>query len=205
MRWRLLIIVFVLLLTVGCGFGLLDMEKESIPPLKKQTMHVQNSSFEIDIPFELQSIELTNLKGYEYYFNQYIGKTGSNKDVWIMILGASFNKERIEQDSGQPFTPDLDGGLSMAIESMKKKSLNIKEVKIDNRKGIVLNGMNGWEINGSFIHADRKKPPTQPSSYFRGVAFSKGADAWSVLVGCQKGDNVGEKLINMIVNSIRVK
>lgn len=205
MRWRFLIIVFVLFFTVGCGFGLLNMEKESIPPLKKQTIHVHNSSFEIDIPFELQNMELTDIKGYEYYINQYIGKSGSNKDVWIIITGASYNKERIEQDSGQPFTPDLDGGLSMAIEGMKKASSNIKEAKIDNRKGIVLNGLNGWEIDGSFIYSDRKKPPMMPPSYFRGVAFSKGAAAWIVLVGCQKGDNVGEKLINLIVNSIRIK
>lgn len=205
MRWRLLIIGFILLFTVGCGFGLLDMEKESIPPLKKQTIHIQNSSLEIDLPFELKDIEVPESEQIKQYIYHYVAKAGGNDDFWVEISGACYNRAKIEVDTGKPFVPDLDNSLSMGIDNMAKASSRIKEAKIEERKNITLNGMSGRQIDGSIIYKKRNNTTIIPASHFRGVAFSKNDNMWSVLVCCQKNDSVGEKLIDLVTNSIIVK
>ena len=205
MRWKAAVIVLSLFFTVGCGFGLLEMEKASYPPLNIKKLSIKNSSLEISLPFEVKNLEVPEAKEYEYYIDQFVSKSGDNGDVWIIINGASYKQQRIEADSGQPFIPDLDKVLSMGIDNMKNKSTRIKEVTIDSKKSITNNGTKGWLIDGSFTYHGRKTTSVVPASHIQGVAFSKGADVWSILIGCQRNDTVGEKLMSVIINSIMIQ
>ena len=183
-------------------------EKKNFPPLKKRTIHLKDSLLEINTPFDLKESEPPNVnalvKGLA--FNQSIVKTGNNDEVWIIINGFSINNKKYEAENGHPFIPNLDGSLSGAVEAIRLASYNmkkdIKEVKIESRKEVILNGMEGWEIVGDFINYDGKKMSLLP--HFQGLAFSKGDDIWDVLIGCKKDDKNGEELIKIITDSIKI-
>ena len=187
----LLIVVASVSLIAGCG----DSKKE-IVPLKTTTLQLDKTSLEVGAPFELSDMTVDDLEGGEAYVKKVIIKTNDQYDVIVMAWGYVFDKEKIESQTGKPFTPSVDGALLGAVGNMK----NIQST--DPVKDVVINGMNGKEINGK-IKIAFKGDKELSTAELRMVAFGRGDELWMVGV-IRKPNDKTKTISDAVFNSLKI-
>ena len=201
-------------LLCGCGFGILNMQKESskpVPPslskavlsetatLHPDAIRIENTSLIIASPFKLGMAKEQPLGALEPYIKDIVGKIGNDKDICIVVNGVSFDTKKIEMETGEIFIPNLEGALTLGLENMKNSSF-IKNLQVGSMQNIKISGLNGKEMHGSCTFIGNR----DVTALFRGIACYHGGDMFCVIVFFPKGDSSSERIVDSVFDSIMV-
>ena len=188
----LLILALSTILITGCSAS-----NEKFPPMKTATIHADKTALEISTPFELKDYAVPeNLNGAEVHIKRLVIKNAENNECDILACGYVFDKETIEAQTGQPFTPNLEGALLGAVGNIKTvhTSSDVKDVTI--------NGMHGKEITGTL---DLKFDGDSENSRceFCAQAFGLDGEMWTVMIIRKPGDET-KRISDAVFNSLKV-
>ena len=214
----------------GCGIGLLSLEKDNkqqpiqpafvgkdmeggvdgkvdkkrppLPPVEKRSLALENTVINFVTPqTELLPVSQDVPEELEKYLLKQNSCYGSKNDVYFLVIGYSYNVEKIEQESRRPFQINLEKGLKSAVEGIDRnilKRLHIKSINdkaLWKRNGKELTGICDLDIGGGAII----------NCNIDGVAFSQGREMWCVIVFYKIFDDDAERMKNLIINSIEIK
>lgn len=136
---------------------------------------------------------------------------GMNKDQFIMISAFSYNADEIEKQTGQPFVPDVKGGLLGAFRNWNQSLM--KDVKYEglippnvDRSTYTLPVTTRNGIKGESQRGTCKLSFDNDASYcFRSVCFSYESDLWMVTVFTREPDSGLPTKTDSIINSIEIE
>ena len=209
-----MLLLLGIIVLCGCGFGLLNMPKDSQKPVPKsnpdtirvdntilhpEAIRIENTSLIIATPFKLETAKKQKLGELEPYIKNIVGKLGNDDDICIIVNGVSFDSKKIEMNTGETFVPNSEGALKMGLENMKNTSL-VKDLKVESMKNIQICGLNGKEIRGGCTFNGKGNY----AAIFRGSSCYHGGDMFSVLVFFPQGNSVSEKIADAVFESILV-
>ena len=188
----MLIVVMSVGLTAGCGNS-----KEKIPPLITTTLRTENNVLEISAPFSLEKdLSVNDLGEMEAYLKESVMLSAQKDGLMIMAFAYVCDKEKIEAETGQTFTPNIEGAVIGAVGNIKtvRTSSDVSDVKI--------NGIDGKEITGTLdIKFDGDSENTRCD--FRMRAFGRGMTVWLVSVIRKPGDE-NKRVSDAVFNSLKL-
>lgn len=191
--------LFVLLLVFIVSMGLLvgcSTSKKENQSFITTTLCADKTTLQISTPFKLKESNEHDLGGMEAYIKKDITKSAQKDGIMIMAVEFVFDKDKIEAETGQQFTPNIEGAVLRAVGNIKtlRSSSEVKEV--------VINGITGKEIEGTL---DMKfDDNTGDSRYeFRTRAFGRGMEVWLVTV-VYKPSDVNKRVSDAIFNSLKL-
>ncbi len=183
--------LMMIALLAGCG----SSDKKDLP-MKTVTIRAEKSSLEISTPFDLNDDTLKDLGGMEDLIKKYVMKSAEKDGVMIVASCTVFDKEKIESQSGQPFAPDLQGGLLGAVANTK----NAKST--DSIKDVEINGIRCKSVNG-VVDVKLAGESSSSECEFRIVDFAADNEFWMVMI-VRKPNDQTKRIAEAVFNSLKL-
>ncbi len=152
-------LVSCMLVLFGCNSGAVSRTQNNMEMdgLLKQTIYAPTSAIFIDLPDDMKigssttDAVMPELKPYLSNHGtsfppqqSYFGESNKKEfETTFRAIYMSYNVEAIQKQTGQPFTPNLDGGVAMYTQSMERVAnsgsqnvqnlqWNVKKIIVDN-------------------------------------------------------------------------
>lgn len=191
MKKFLALICAAVLLLAGCT--------STAEELKTASIQLDKSSLEVAVPFELSKEKINDIDtaAMATYIKKDVMRSGEDNGLMIMLLGVTYDAEKIERDTGSKFVPSLDGGLLGAVG-------NINGVeRTDPITDFEVNGMRGRQITGA-VKITFKGDSEPTIAEFRMAALGEGSDFFMVST-VRKPNSDTLAVTDKIFNSIKIK
>ena len=192
LTFMLTIFISAAMLT-GCS----PLRKDNPAP-ETTTIRLENSELTLEVPFPLKD---GNMEGHlgdaAPYIKEALMKSSETDELVVLIFGVNYDKNKIEQEYGVIFEPDLEGGLLGGVGRLK----NVQHT--DAVKDVVIGKLHGKEINGA-VKLKFKGDSSLSYAEFRMMTFAKGSEMWMVGVIRKPGESTAT-VSNEIFKSIKLQ
>lgn len=196
------LVLFICSLSSGCG-GLIGLFEELNQPLSTNKIRASESTLKIDIPFELKDLPLDNIDVFSEALTDYANKFGTSKHnaLALRIMFFSFDEDKAEEMTGEPFYIDLEGGAAGVLEDIKRLP-NAINVKQENIEKIKVDGHNAIKMEISY---DYKEKNETHKIVVNEYIIEKGSDVWFICFQNAKNDFFADSLSEKIFKSIEIR
>lgn len=186
----LFISVLSLFILAGCG------NKD----LKTTVLKGTSTTLEIGLPYELKDEAAPNYGDLKKYVLNSYHKIGTG-DNSIHISCIMFDENKLKQDRGNDYKPDLNRVVHGSINGMSKNK-NFSNFKLDKIEDITLNGIEAKEFGASYtIDSKGKSQDFEVDA----ILFIKGQDLWNIYIITPKDEDDSKELSNKMRASLVVK